>query len=496
MKKINFLFILFCLPVMVLAQNKGSVNPSSGISGQTLDVTITGKRTHFLPATGTTFVTFNGGGIVNDTIINDSLLKATLKIVKTTTSGTYEIVVSNSMEYAKYNFNVDGTYASRLSRVNPSSGNAGETLDVTITGVNTSFTKNQNYAKFSFGMGTSTVTVIDDTTLKANVSIPSKILAGDYDVHVDNAIDGSMDLPWAFHVNSDFKSPSLSGMSPLSGYPGQTLDVTITGVNTHFATNNNTKLNFSFSGASGTTVDVNSLTVLAPTSLNASITINKKDIAGDAFYVSVANDEDGTMALPYKFTVGSKPPCNAYYTTAYDSINNLFTLELDSATTTASTFHWDFGDGQTSTAQTPSHSFAKDTLYNVCLRVVTANGDSCEYCHVIGKDSLGNIVRRTQGFNMVVVPSKLVTSVPTINDEISILAFPNPANEVVTISTTGLKNTETTTAYIYSVDGRLLRQQVLIRDKTEIDIHALSKGIYLMQVRNNGQSKIIKFVKE
>lgn len=496
MKKINILLILLSFPFFIWAQNKGSVSPSGGASGQTLDVTISGKGTHFIPATGTTFVSFHGGGgIIDKTIVNDSLITATVKINKTTTSGTYEIVVSNSTEYASFPFYVDGTNASRLLAVYPSSGNAGQTLDVTITGKNTSFTKNQNYTKFSFNMGTSTITVMNDTMLKANVVIPANTLTGDYDVQVDNAVDGNMNLSHVFHVNSSFLSPYLSEMTPASGYPGQTLDVTITGINTHFAANNNTKLNFGFSSASGT-VDVNYLTVLSPTSLRANVTVNKINNVGDAFNGSVTNNDDGGLGLPYKFNITPKPPCTAYFTTVYDSINNIFTLELDSATTTATYFYWDFGDGQTSTAQIPSHSFAKDTLYNVCLRIVTANGDSCEYCHVIGKDSLGNVVRRTKGFNMVVLPSKLVTNVPKENDDFSITAFPNPANEVVTVSTSGLKNTETTTITIYSVEGRLLLQQPLVKDKTDIDVHEFTKGIYLMQIRNNEQSKVIKLVKE
>ena len=493
MKKINFLFILFYLPLMALAQNKGSVSPSSGISGQTLDVTISGKGTHFIPATGTTYVTFNGGSVINDTIINDSLLKATIKINKSAKSGTYAIAVSNSTEYVTFNFNVDGTYASRLSHVSPASGQAGQTLNVTITGVNTSFTKSQNYVKFAFAMGTSTVTLINDSTIRTDVTIPAQTITGDYDLHVDNSIDGNMDLSQAFHVTSS--QPYLSKITPASGYPGQTLDVTITGVNTHFDATGNTRLRFAFSGASST-IDVNSLTTLSPTLLKANVTVNKIDKVGDKFSVYVTDTVDFSIVSTLNFEVVAKPSCTAYFATKYDSNNNLFTLELDSATTAATYFHWDFGDGQTSTAQIPSHSFAKDSLYNVCLRIETANGDSCEYCHVIGKDSLGNVVSRTKGFNLVVIPSKLVTNISEEKDEISIQAFPNPANEVVTIATTGLKNTETTTVYIYSIDGRQLLQQPLIKDKTEIDLHEFTKGIYLMQIRNNAQSKVIKFVKE
>ena len=56
----------------------------------------------------------------------------------------------------------------------------------------------------------------------------------------------------------------------------------------------------------------------------------------------------------------------------------------------ATGFHWDFGDGTTSTQAAPTHLYTIDSLFNVCMKVYVASGDSCEYCHIIGKDNLGN----------------------------------------------------------------------------------------------------------
>ncbi len=45
-------------------------------------------------------------------------------------------------------------------------------------------------------------------------------------------------------------------------------------------------------------------------------------------------------------------------------------------------YHWDFGDGQTSTEQDPGHTYAVPGTYNVCL-VITAENPACTatFCH-------------------------------------------------------------------------------------------------------------------
>jgi flagellar hook-basal body complex protein FliE len=493
MKKINILFLTLCLPFFALAQKSGTASPSGGSSGQTLQVTITGKGTHFIPGTGTTFVSFNAGMVTDQTIMNDTVLKATIKINKSAKTGKYDINISNNLGSLSVGFDVDGSHASDVVNVSPSSGNAGQTLDVTITGVNTSFKKAQNYVKFSFLQGTSTVTVIDDTLLKANVTIPSQTQEGNYDLNLSNSIDGSIVKSGVFHVNGVPK-PSISSISPNSGSAGQTLDVTITGVNTHFSTTNNTKVRFGFNAASST-LDVNSITILNETSLKANVSI-RNNTPSSYHDVYVQNTTDGAMTLSKGFYVAGGP-CHSYFTTTYDSINNKFTLTLDSSASVAPYVQWNFGDGQTSNSHTPSHTFAKDTLYNVCLKVITAGGDSCQYCHVIGLDSAGNPVTRLKGFSMVVKLALLTTNIPGSDKETSVSVFPNPANDVLTISLSDFKETRNTTVSVYSIEGRLLLTENLLKDKTNIDISGFAKGIYLMQVRSNDESmKGLKFIKE
>jgi hypothetical protein len=126
-----------------------------------------------------------------------------------------------------------------LSSINPNSGNAGQTLDVTITGVNTSFDQGTSTAVyFAWDQGSSTINVnsinvLSATTISANITIPSFIYTGDYSVYTSSMFDGTLELMNAFHVNG-VAGPELISTAPSSSDAGTNLDVTITGMNTHF----------------------------------------------------------------------------------------------------------------------------------------------------------------------------------------------------------------------------------------------------------------------
>ena len=54
-----------------------------------------------------------------------------------------------------------------------------------------------------------------------------------------------------------------------------------------------------------------------------------------------------------------------------------------SCTLNASSYHWDFGDEQTSTDPYPSHTYSKGGEYAVTLTVTNTNGDSDDVTHVM-----------------------------------------------------------------------------------------------------------------
>lgn len=590
MKKNCSLWIALLLSFWTYAQQL-AISPDNGKAGKTLAVTITGKNTHFKQGSGTT-VNFSGGSVHSVEIVNDNKIKASITIPVTTYTGVYTVWVYNAIDQPlSVNFNVKGVPvppAPHLVSANPMSGNAGQTLNVTITGTNTHFKKNkkQTQVYFSFTQATATTTVVNDSVLKAKITIPATTYTDNYIIKVENPQDGSL-LLYDFHVNGVTPpNPVLNAINPNVGRQGQSLNVTITGTDTHFDTINGTKLWFHFSPGSST-IEVNSYTPISYTTLNANIRI-PIDAPLGSYSIEVKNYVDGSMILPNAFTVqpagpelvythvtnakpGQKasvsaittrthyktskptmvfnfggtivnadsvvvgddtllfadvtiPPnitpgrypftitnatdgslygeievitdCPTHFTSTYDSISNTFTLHLDSITSTALAYHWDFGDGTYSSLPNPVHTFPQNKFYYVCLTATYANADSCTYCRYMGVDSTGHVLTRHKGFaaKAELFKSAVITGIPDANEQAAFILYPNPATDVIKV--VAQNALEKSTIRIYGVDGRLLKQQQLQTTTAEVNISDLAKGVYLLQIAGDTKTEVIKFIKE
>ncbi len=186
--------------------------------------------------------------------------------------------------------------------------------------------------------------------------------------------------------------------------------------------------------------------------------------------------------------------CFAHDTTYYDSTLNTFTLYVDNATSAMATgYYWDFGDGTSSILATPTHTFAIDSLYNVCLKIYIASGDSCSYCHIIGIDSAGNIVR-TSGFTLVVQNS--TSGISEINNQQStITLYPNPATNNLTIAFG--KTTKKVVVTITDVTGKLVNsEQLIVNSKSAtIDISGFAEGVYIVKIQTGDGVEMRKLIK-
>ena len=187
--------------------------------------------------------------------------------------------------------------------------------------------------------------------------------------------------------------------------------------------------------------------------------------------------------------------CIANYTTDYDSTLNTFILNVDSAATAiATSYHWDFGDGSTSTLATPSHVYTVDSLYNVCMKIVYADGDSCTYCHTIGIDSAGNIIR-DGGFSLVVHNATTGVSENSTN-EIIVNVYPNPTTGVFQLAVGNGQLTSTAILSIYNVVG----EKIYVKDgkqlnaSTTIDLSDQPNGIYFMQLKTETNTVTKKII--
>lgn len=167
-------------------------------------------------------------------------------------------------------------------------------------------------------------------------------------------------------------------------------------------------------------------------------------------------------------------------------INNV--TVVNSSTGTNLTYLWDFGDGNTSTQQFPSHTYATAGNYYLCLTVDDGAGCVDMYCDSIGENG---VVFKGTGFTINVIAPPIVTGV---NNDIELSSevrlYPNPTSTQLTIDTQ-LKIKE---IVVTDLTGKIIKS--LIPKSNIINVSDLSNGIYFIKIVGEDETAIQKFMKE
>ncbi len=256
------------------------VTPAEGEQGQTLDVTITGQDMFFIGASGID-VRFYGetGGFIQAnsvTVLNDNQVRATIKLTASTPIGSYDVNVivdgNGASLYQAFTVVDDGIPDPELVSITPDEAIRGQVLDVTITGQRTQFTQASNIQVFLSGGGffeSQSTVVLSDTKLKCTFDLPSNAPPGLYSVFVSDVNDmNALVLYGGFTIVTDPSTdPHLVTISPAMTFPGHTLDVTITGANTHFMATSTTTDIYIFSQT--TYITASSFTATSNTTITA-----------------------------------------------------------------------------------------------------------------------------------------------------------------------------------------------------------------------------------
>ncbi len=80
----------------------------------------------------------------------------------------------------------------------------------------------------------------------------------------------------------------------------------------------------------------------------------------------------------------SFPGCDAYFFTQYNPVNyQVDFINLSFANGTILSYFWDFGDGNTSSQQNPSHIYNASGTYSACLTIITSDSCTSTYCEPI-----------------------------------------------------------------------------------------------------------------
>jgi Secretion system C-terminal sorting domain len=189
-------------------------------------------------------------------------------------------------------------WAQSLTLVTPNSAIQGTTgLAIQISGNNLQFSQGSGTYNAYFNQGSSTyiiasnVNVLDTNTLTATLDIPFSSALGAYTLTVYGH-GTARTLPAAFTVMAG-PVPQLVSVDTNYADIGTTLDVTISGVNTHFQSGTGTYVYFN---QGSNTIVPNSIQVINSTTIKANISISFNNLLG--FYTAnVYNPIDNYLQL-------------------------------------------------------------------------------------------------------------------------------------------------------------------------------------------------------
>ncbi len=154
-------------------------------------------------------------------------------------------------------------------------------------------------------------------------------------------------------------------------------------------------------------------------------------------------------------------------------LENGHVIEFDNNSTNGTTYLWDFGDGETSTEEDPSHIYQTVGIYDVTL--------------TISNDCFTNTVSS----EVDVIIGSIESVLPGVSLEIN----PIPADEYIDVILT----TETASSYqlsLMSVTGKVLLETTIdVGLTSRLDVAHLPGGLYLLQIEdakgNVGSSKLL-----
>jgi hypothetical protein len=147
---------------------------------------------------------------------------------------------------------------------------------------------------------------------------------------------------------------------------------------------------------------------------------------------------------------------------------------------TVTAWSWTFGDGATDSVANPSHAFAANGTYQVCLQTVTDSGCVASRCRNVTVSCIVGVAEPQQNFTVQVAPN------PIAGDQITL---------AVTATAHG-----TMDCAVFALDGRCVERWEIAYgvglEQHRNDV-ALAAGAYVLRVTAaDGEARVLRFVRE
>jgi PKD repeat protein len=149
-------------------------------------------------------------------------------------------------------------------------------------------------------------------------------------------------------------------------------------------------------------------------------------------------------------------------------------VSLNNTSTNGLSYHWDFGDGNSSTDASPTHIYESEDTYVITLTVF----GECD------------TVTITQTYTAI------ANSTETFGEG-SISLYPNPATENVQLSFENI-SLSNATLQIFDMTGKTVYSTSLenVSNQITVPVQQLNPGMYQIMVRSADQSATLKFIKK
>ncbi|MDP4266982.1 MAG: T9SS type A sorting domain-containing protein [Bacteroidota bacterium] len=351
--------------IYVNAQQITSISPNQSIQGQTLNVTVSGSNTHFQQGSNTFGIGYvQGSSTINKVTVNqiisynDQQLIVNITVPNTTPQGIYDVWVKNSADglLFKYSGFTITLNQAALTSINSDFGRQGQTLDVTVSGINNHFLQGSNTFGIGYVQGSNTtnniivnnLTVVNDNQLLINMTIPPYTPIALYDVWVNNSMYGLVSKS-LFRVIT-LKAPYIDEVYPANGVTGETISVTIKGKNTHFQLGGGTSAYLTNSGKSNSSINFTNIQVLNDSVLNASLQIPSDAVT--SFWDLIVNDGYETITKNLGFII-NPVGCNITINAGSDVTTN-GSSSVNLTATGADNYLWSTGGTTASITVTPT----------------------------------------------------------------------------------------------------------------------------------------------
>jgi PKD repeat protein len=192
-----------------------------------------------------------------------------------------------------------------------------------------------------------------------------------------------------------------------------------------------------------------------------------------SYVVSATSPQSGCVGLD-TVLITVNPANVASFT--YTVVNQ--TVTFVDASTGATSWLWDFGDGTTSTLQSPAYTYGANGVYIVSL--IVDNG-------LCPADTFTQTI--------IVGPA----SIETLNDPTDLILFPNPASGPVTI--VFLSESNRAEIFIINQLGQTVQETEATKGPenlftVEMETSKLAKGVYQIKVITEKEERLHTFIKE